>query len=101
MISGMKNQRITRKTGPYKLGNKPAGIGTTKYSKYQFRANSYKYYEQIPQVLKEINNPHKFSKCVKRWLNNHDDLPTNRNSTTDAPDQAQNPTMSQQAQTIN
>ena len=79
LIAQMPTGRITRKTGPFKLGNRPAGVGLTKYSKYQYRANLYRYYEPIPQVLKEIKNLDKFTKRVKRWLINNDDLPTNRN----------------------
>ena len=82
ITSGMQKQRITRNCGPYKLGSKPAHIGTSKYSKYQYLANSYRMYQDIPQILKEIKKPDKFKQRVKRWLMNNDDLPAVRNNDT-------------------
>ena len=75
-ISRIQSSRDTRLSGPYKLGPKPAGIGTTAASKYQYRANSYRHYEPIPLVIKKITKPHIFKKHLKRWIINNDDLPT-------------------------
>ena len=77
--SKMNNTRITHTTGPFRLGNKPPGVGNSKLSKYQYRPNAYRYFEQLPQVLREIRKPHLFNKRVKRWLKNNDDLPTSKN----------------------
>ena len=62
--SQIQSTRDTRQSGPFKLGPKLAGTGTTKASKFQYRANSYRLYSQIPQVLKEITKPPPFQ---TRW----------------------------------
>ena len=76
--SKMNKIRNTRSNAPFSLGNKPPGVGTTKNTKYQYRPNAYKYYSQLPLILRQIKKPHIFNKRVKRWLKNHDDLPENK-----------------------
>ena len=71
--------RLTRRNGPFMLGPRPAGFGKTKTMRYQYRYNAYRHYEDIPQILKEIREPTKFKKRLKRYLYNNDDLPENRN----------------------
>ena len=72
----MQRTRHTRATEPFKLGPKPHNTGQTKFSKYQYRAQAYSHYDQIPLVIREIRNPKNFKKRLKRWITNHDDLPT-------------------------
>ena len=90
LVDGMKNKRTTQSNGPFRLGPKPAGVGQSKTSKYQYRANAYQYFSEIPQILREIRKPHLFNKRVKRWLRNNDDLPTNRQYDKDQNDQGLN-----------
>ena len=80
LVSKMPHGRNTRFTGPYKIGPKPPGGGTSMLNKNQYLPNTYKYFDQIPQVLREIRKPSIFNKCVKHWPHNNDDLPTNRDS---------------------
>ena len=68
MKSGIQTERITRATGPFKQGPKPAGVDLSKFTKYQFRPNSYRFYQDIPQILRQIRPIDKFSKRLTRWL---------------------------------
>ena len=78
IISKIYHTRITRNNGPFKLGPKPAGVGRSKITKYQYRNNCYRHYEDIPQIIKEIRHPTKFKQRLKRYLVNNDDIPQNR-----------------------
>ena len=42
ILSQINHGRITRGIGPFQLGPRPAGLGRTLLTKYQFRANAYK-----------------------------------------------------------
>ena len=80
ILSKINHNRITRMNGPHHLGPRPAGIGISKFTKYQYRANSYRNYRDIPDILKEISRPVIFKRRLKQYLKNNDDLPTNRPS---------------------
>ena len=77
ILSKINHTRTTRNNGPFLLGPKPSSVGNSITSKYQFRANSYKNYDSLPQVLRKITKPVIFKKRVKRYLKNNNDLPTN------------------------
>ena len=81
MVSQMNSLRITRQSGPYQLGPRPPGLGRTATTKYQFRPNAYRIYQEIPLVLKQITKPKLFKKRLKRYYRNNNDLPHNRDST--------------------
>ena len=77
ILSKINHSRPTRNNGPFLLGPKPITVGRSITSKYQFRANVYKNYDNLPQVLRKITKPVIFKKRVKRFLKNNNDLPTN------------------------
>ena len=60
ILSSINHTRITRTNGPHKLGPKPAHMGRTKITKYQYTNNSYQHYDKIPQILREIKHPDRF-----------------------------------------
>ena len=70
--------RPTRLTGPFSLGSRPKNIGRTRLTSQHFRSTSYKIYNNIPDILKEIKKKKIFKKRLKRYLMNNDDLPENR-----------------------
>ena len=80
IMSRINHTRLTRHNGPNQLGPKPSGIGRSIYIKYQYRANAYSNYKDIPEILREIKQPVIFKKRLKRYLRNNDDLPTNRST---------------------
>ena len=68
----------TRLTGPFSLGSRPKNVGKTRTTSQHFRSTSYKIYNNIPVILKEIKKKKIFKKRLKRYLMNNDDLPENR-----------------------
>ena len=80
MLTRINTTRTTRQSGPFLLGPRPPGIGRTLTTKYQYRNNAYKHYNDIPLILKQIKRPVIFKRRLKRYLRNNDDLPTNRSS---------------------
>ena len=86
MLSRINTSRTTRLSGPFLLGPRPAGLGLTRTSKYQYRANAYRHYKDIPLVLKQIRRPIIFKRRLKRYLKNNDDLPTNRSQSQLSPE---------------
>ena len=54
ILTRISHTRLTRNNGPYQLGPKPPGIGCTMFTKYQYRANFYANYQDIPLVIKQI-----------------------------------------------
>ena len=78
MLSKINTTRTTRQSGPFLLGPRPPGLGRTKTTKYQYRTNAYRHYNDLPLVLKQIRRPIIFKKRLKRYLRNNDDLPSNR-----------------------
>ena len=59
------------------MGPRPPRVGRSKWTKYQYRANAYKHYKDIPMILKMIKRPDTLKKRLKRYIRNNDDLPTN------------------------
>ena len=86
MLSRINTTRTTRQSGPFLLGPRLPGLGRTLTTKYQYRTNAYRHYNDIPLVIKQIRWPIIFKKRLKRYLHNNDDLPTNRTTTTQQDD---------------
>ena len=78
MLTKINTTRTTRQSGPFLLGPRPLGLGCTLTTKYQYRTNAYRHYNDIPLVIKHIRRPVIFKRRLKRYLRNNDDLPTNR-----------------------
>ena len=80
ILTRINHNRRTRNNGPFQLGPRPAGIGRSGNTKYQYRPNAYAIYNEVPQIIKDIKSQKIFKKRFKRYLKNNDDLPTNRSS---------------------
>ena len=75
-----ESTRPNRLTGPFRLGSRPKNVGKTRITAQHFRSTSYKIYDNIPNILKEIKKKKIFKKRLKHYLMNNDDLPENRES---------------------
>ena len=65
----------TRLTGRFKLGSRPAHIGRTQKTKYNFKAKAFDFWAQIPDSIQSIPAPHLFKKWLKKWLQDPKNLP--------------------------
>ena len=75
MAKNKDNARQTRILANNKLGNRPHNIGRTNITKNTYRYRAYDYYNILPAVLTNINKKNIFSKRMKRYLINKNDLP--------------------------
>ena len=48
------NPRITRISGPSRLGSRPKGVGRTKLTRYHFRSAAYQIYAAIPDEITSL-----------------------------------------------
>jgi hypothetical protein len=74
----IENARITRSTKPGKLGTKPISLGRTNYTKFTYRNPAYSHYQNLPSELTDIRRSKNFSKRLKIFLINNDDLSEHR-----------------------
>ena len=72
----VNNLKDTRQTENNKIGNLPKQIGKTKMTQYHYRVSAYKIYNQIPDELREMNDPKLFKRWVNRFLVNPRNLPS-------------------------
>jgi hypothetical protein len=75
-----ETKRLTRTTGPGKLGAVPHSLGRTKINnitRSTFRFNSTTIFNDLPLVLQDIKKPVNFRNRLFRYLRNNNDLPEN------------------------
>jgi hypothetical protein len=68
--------QATRSMSNGKLGPRPRAIGATGLSKYTFIAKAFELYNSIPSIITAIQGPKMFSRRLKMFLVNHDNVPS-------------------------
>ena len=81
------NPTQTRLSGPYKMGSRPKNVGRTKLTRFQYRAQTYHYYSQIPEKIQNFSNYRHLTKWIKKYykygsVTPNEKLPTFQNTNT-------------------